>query len=310
MARTPWHEVDPGLRAAVEEMLGAAVTDAVSQPGGFSPGSADRITLADGRRAFVKSATDAVNADVVRIHRSEAAVAAALPPDVPAPAFWGSVDRGDRIAVVFADVEARHPETPWRGDDLAAVLDALAVLTARPVPPSPALADFSSAAAEYARGWALLGDGLPALPPDLDGWIRAELPRLIDASARMSAATRGDRLVHHDLRADNVLLLEDGSAVLIDWPWGARGAGWVDALTLLFNVRYFDPSADVEAVIASHAVFAGVRSADADAVLAGLAGHFLHVSQQPAVPGIPTLRAFQYDQAVAILRWVRERWTR
>ena len=43
------------LRSDVERALGSPVVRAASQPGGFSPGSADRVVLADGRRAFVKA---------------------------------------------------------------------------------------------------------------------------------------------------------------------------------------------------------------------------------------------------------------
>lgn len=310
MPRTLWHEIDAGLRADVERMLGARVVEASSQPGGFSPGSADRVLLEDGRRVFVKTATDAVNPEVVSIHRSEAAVAAIVPVGAPAPQLLGAVDGGDRIALVFEDVDARHPATPWRAGELAAVLDALAQLTAEPVAEDAALADLGEVSGHYAAGWSLLGDRVPPLPDGLDQWTSDEMPALLRAAARMASVSRGDRLVHRDLRADNVLLRADGAVVFVDWPWAARGAGWVDALCLLFNVRYFDPGADVESIVATHPVFAGMVPAAADAVLVGLAGHFLRVSQEPAVPGIPSLRAFQYDQAVALLRWVQERWDR
>ena len=40
----------------IEEILGAPVVAAHSQPGGFSPGLGARLVLADGRRAFAKAA--------------------------------------------------------------------------------------------------------------------------------------------------------------------------------------------------------------------------------------------------------------
>lgn len=304
--RQAWAEVDAGLRADVEALLGAPVVAAESQPGGFSPGSADRVRLADGRRAFVKTGTDAVNPDVVGIHRREAAISALLPPEIPAPRFLGVVDHGDRIALILEDVEARHPHTPWVRDELVAVLGALGSVAERPVPAAEAIVDMATVAGHYGSGWSRI-DRVPSLPGTLPGWVAERLPWLRDEGLRMPDAVAGDRLVHHDVRADNVLLRPDGSVVLIDWPWAARGAGWLDALTLLFNVRYLDPEADVEAVVAEHPVFAGMPALDADRVLIGIAGHFLAVSQEPDVPGIPTLRAFQYDQAVAILGWLQER---
>ena len=53
--RVAWADLPARVRDVVEEILGAPVVEAVSQPGGFSPGSADRVRTADGRRAFVKA---------------------------------------------------------------------------------------------------------------------------------------------------------------------------------------------------------------------------------------------------------------
>ncbi len=67
-----WQEMPSVVRAGIEELLGARVVDAVSQPGGFSPGVAARVTLADGSRAFVKAVTGERNAESPDIHRREA----------------------------------------------------------------------------------------------------------------------------------------------------------------------------------------------------------------------------------------------
>lgn len=305
--RQAWSEIDADLRADIEAILGAPVATAESQPGGFSPGSADRVVLEDGRRAFVKTGSDAVNPDIVGIHRREAAVTAVLPSGIPAPRLLGSVDRGDRIALVLEDVEARHPHTPWLPGELTAVLDALHAVAAEPVPAGSLQLDMSTVAVHYGAGWSKLGDRVPPLPDGLSGWVAERLPALRADARRMPEAVAGDRLVHQDVRADNVLIRDDGSVVLVDWPWAARGAGWIDALCLLFNVRYLDAESDVEAVVAAHPVFAGMAARDADCVLIALAGHFLAASQESEAPGIPTLRTFQYDQAVAILGWLRER---
>lgn len=305
--RMPWAAVDDDLRAAVEGLLGARVVAAQSQPGGFSPGSADRVELADGRRAFVKTGADAVNPDVVRIHRAESRVTALLDHTLPVPRLIGMVDLGDRIALVLEDVEGRHPTTPWVAHEITAVLDALHEIGRQRVPAEAGLPEMAEAGAEhYGPGWVRLGDRLPDLPEDLGDWARSRRDWLRTEGLLMGRSAAGDRLVHHDARADNILVRPDGTVVVIDWPWGARGAGWLDALTLLFNIRYYDPAADVEELL-SHPAFEEMAREDADRVLVGLAGHFLFVSQEPAVPGIPSLREFQFDQAVTILGWLRER---
>ncbi|MGH7642769.1 MAG: hypothetical protein ACRENX_07115 [Candidatus Dormibacteria bacterium] len=52
--RIDWLEIPASLRSEMEALLGCPVVDAVSQPGGFLPGAALRLRLADDRRAFVK----------------------------------------------------------------------------------------------------------------------------------------------------------------------------------------------------------------------------------------------------------------
>lgn len=311
MTRLAWHEIPGSVRNAIEEMLGDPVVEAVSQPGGYSPGSADRVVTASGRRAFVKAASPAVNADTPGIHRREAAIAARLPAAVPAPRFIGAVDDGEWIALVLDDVEGRHPVTPWERRELAAVFDALQQVGSVDLPYDVPLADLADALGGDAEAWrGIVPDALPRLPRGLDDWVRRHFDGLVDAATRGAAQARGDSLVHYDTRADNLLIRPDGSVVVVDWPWAARGAGWFDALGLLINVRYYDPSADVEAAITRHAVFADMPREAATDVLAGFAGIFLGTSLRPAPRGMPTLRTFQRDQAVVTLDWVRERWER
>lgn len=310
MPRPQWSELPAGLRAEIERVLGSEVVEAQSQPGGFSPGSADRVVLADGRRAFVKTGDAAVNAETVEIHRREAAIAAALPGSVPAPRLLGVVDRGDVIALALADIEGRHPETPWRCDELTAVLDALYEISSAVIGPEVSLPAIGSVYGPPFGGWRRLiacGGQVPPLPDGLDEWAQDRLPRLEAAAADSLRDLQGTSLLHLDIRADNLLVRPDGSIVVVDWPWAGRGAPWVDALGLLINVRYYNPRADVEALIAAHPVFAEMPEDAATRALAGFAGFFIEASTRAPSPGIPTLREFQRDQGIATLGWLRER---
>jgi hypothetical protein len=308
--RMEWDAVPASVRAEVEVILGAVVVSARSQSGGFSPGSADRVVTADGTRAFVKTAHAAVNAESVAIHRKEAAITTALPASVPAPRLLGVVDQGEWIALVLDDVDGRHPETPWTDADLGAVLDALRAVSAAAVPADLELDSAADAVRPPFGGWRRLverGGVVPVLPDGLDAWVATRLSDLADAADRAADEVVGTALVHLDVRADNLLVRPDGTVVLVDWPWAARGAPWLDAFGLLINVRLFDPTADVEALIARHPVFAGMPPDAATRVLIGFAGFFIDASTQPPSPGIPTLRAFQRDQGIAALRWLRDR---
>lgn len=46
---------------------------------------------------------------------------------------------------------------------------------------------------------------------------------------------RGDRLLHTDYNPLNVLIT-DGRALLIDWAWPTRGAGWIDPACLVLRL--------------------------------------------------------------------------
>ncbi|GIJ21197.1 hypothetical protein Vlu01_18210 [Micromonospora lutea] len=58
----------------MEKIIGDRVVEAVSQSGGYSPGTADRVRTTSGRRAFVKAASPAQNPDTPAMHRAEARI--------------------------------------------------------------------------------------------------------------------------------------------------------------------------------------------------------------------------------------------
>ncbi|MGW4289603.1 hypothetical protein ACWEIK_22030 [Streptomyces sp. NPDC004673] len=62
------------------------------------------------------------------------------------------------------------------------------------------------------------------------------------------ALLAGDRLLHTDLNEGNILVQDDGSAVLLDWAWPGRGAGWLSAGFLLAQmIDAGTPAAEAEA---------------------------------------------------------------
>ena len=306
--RQQWGDLPPVLREGVEALLGSAVVSATSQPGGFSPGSADRVRTTDGGTAFVKAVSAAVNTDSIGIHRREAEVLAALPAALPVARLRGVVDQGDWVALVLEDVPGRHPALPWRAGELRSVLDAFAALTSTPV--AGPLAEVLRPLEETLPvGWASVDADTPfALPTDLADWCHGRLDDLRALESAAKQYVHGDRLVHLDARADNLLLRPDGRVAIVDWPWAVRGAPWFDALVLMINVRLFDPGHDVAAVIAGHRAFAEMPPAAVPAVLAALSGFFTWAGSQPPPPGLPTLRAFQQEQAVVTLRWLQDCW--
>lgn len=303
--RISWGSLPDRVRRGVEDVLGDTVTTAVSQAGGFSPGTADRVVTARGGRAFVKAVHPDLNEATPDLHRREARVTAVLPGDVPAAHLLGLYDDGDWVALVLEDVEGRRPTTPWATDDLRSALAALDRVARAPLP--AALSDLPGTAAELAHDLAGF-DRLRADPdPHLDPWVRDHLDDLLALAARAPSALAGDQLVHSDVRADNMIVRSDGTTTLVDWPWATRGAAWCDVLALLLDVRLHDDAGthDVDALLEAHS--GGADTGDLDAVLAGFSGYFLDAARRPAPAGLPTLRAFQAAEGRAATGWLRQR---
>lgn len=283
-----------------EDLLGDEIIEAVSQPGGFSPGTADIVRTVGDKRAFIKAAGIELNELTPDIHRNEARISAALPPSTALPQMIASYDDGDWVALAFDVIDGEPPALPWTRADIHAALDACLVLRAIEAPPG--LRPFGEAVGGYRLSWRRLLDSPEPLPVDLEPDAIATLTAL----AGRDPGVEGDSLLHVDLRADNVLLRSDGSAVIVDWPWAATGAPWIDPLCLLFNVLLFDSGYPVEEEL-RHPAFDGAMPEAIDSLLAILCGFFLGQSVLPAQKGVESVRAFQRDQALAILGWLRSR---
>jgi len=291
------------MRAAAARILGSPVVGAETQNGGFSPGSADRVVTVDGRRAFVKTAIAAHNDESARLHAREAEIVAALDPDLPVPAMIGRAGDSDWVVAVYEEIPGRHPLAPWRESDVKAVFDAFARIGAEPasedirtlVPTT----DESLASWIRLTGWPNVADQTFAALPD-EAWARSALEGPLGDYEAFAAEIRGDRLLHLDARADNILIRDDGSAIIIDWPHAAVGAAWVDPLSLLVDVAYQDPEADVRGLL-GHRSLAGLSIETTRRFFFQLAGHFLANSQNAAPLGIPGLREFQRAEALTCL---------
>ncbi|HUZ26475.1 MAG TPA: aminoglycoside phosphotransferase family protein [Streptosporangiaceae bacterium] len=306
--RLPWAQVPAGLRLAAEQQLGGAVVEAITQPGGFSPGAAARLRLDTGRRAFAKAVGPELNPDSPGIYRMEARIAAALPAHVPAPRLLGTIEDDGWVLLLFEDIDGAMPAQPWRPPELARVLAALTDLATSLTPApfdAPALADANARAFAGWRGLlAQAGRGTDGLT-GLDRWARDHLAELAELEAGWPAAGAGAGLVHTDLRADNILLTAD-RVVFVDWPWACIGAPWVDLLCMAPSIA-MQGGPPAEEVFTGHPVARDADPAAVTAVLAALAGYFVRASRQPDPPGIPTVRAFQAAQGAVTLDWLRLR---
>lgn len=298
--RLAWADLPATTRSAVTDRLGASVVAATNQAGGFSPGVACRLTLSDGRGVFVKALSASRHPHSVHLHRTEAAVTARLPSAVPAPRLLWSSDDGDWVVLVFQAVPGRPPALPWRPAELYRVLGALPDLASVPAPAGlPALADDTSF-----TGWRDLAGG-DERSSRVDGWTRRHLDRLAELEAGWPDAVAGDRLVHGDMRADNVLVT-DGGVVFVDWPAAAAGPAWFDLLIMLPSVG-MQGGGDPAALFDAHPLARRADPAAVTAALASVTGYFVTHGLLPPPPGLPRVRSFQTAQGVVALDWLRRR---
>ena len=305
--RVAWEQVPGYVRAAIEDVCGARVVEAWTQPGGFSPGLAARVRGANGGRFFVKAVSADANPDTPLLHRQEARILTALGPVIasrrlPVPRLRGTVDQGPWTALVLDDVDGRHPALPWRAAELDLVVAALdrigEALTPAPVD-VPTVAE--RLGAEF-TGWRTLAAG-PG-PGQLDPWSRMHLDQLARIEATWAEHAVGDTLLHADIRADNLLLTGEG-VVVVDWPWACRGAAVVDLVLFAPSVAMQGGPPPAELLARSQSGRAAGR-AGLTALVCGVAGYLTEVSLRPPPPGLPTVRAFQAAQGAVARRWLAE----
>lgn len=301
--RSSWASMPEQVRRAVDDIAGAAVVTATNLPGGFSPGPAARCSLTDGRTVFVKAAGLTLNSLSPGMHRREADVLRSMGPGVPAPELIGVFDDGDWVALVIEWIDGRMPTGPLDRFDVDRLLDIVERLARIEA------GDHFEACADVHPGlwghWRRLADDPPA---GLDAWSLRHVDALADLEAGVAEAIRGDRLVHLDLRSDNVIFADAGSPhdVIVDWPGASVGAAWVDLVCLLPSLE-LDGGPAAQDAFERHPIG---RDADPEAVsilIAALAGYFTRVSLRPSPSGLPTLRGFQAAQGAIARRWLAQR---
>ncbi|ROP72164.1 phosphotransferase [Curtobacterium sp. PhB115] len=322
MGRTTWTEVPSTLRDQVGALLGSPVVASESQAAGWSPGGADRVVTASGRRAFVKTLARSRNADGFGMHQREADVMAQLPDTVRAPrlldTLHATVDGDDWIALVLDDVPGHHPGGALDGSDTTAVLDALDTLP-RAVGALATLPRIAEDLGHDFGAWDRITAAATGGPGDPDAQrvtevVPAHVLEFGGAFARAASGAAalldGDHLVHADCRADNLLVDDAGVVWVIDWPWASIGAHWIDPLTYLLDTQVRGEDVDVEHHLAHHPVFEDLPATTVDAALAGLAGLFFEHALPPAPPNMPTIRDFQRREGLAAAEWLLHRWSR
>lgn len=321
--RITWRDLPTELREEIDAINGSPVVDEMSSTTGFSPGLASVVTLADGRKVFLKAACNATEPYTADLHRNEGETAVRIPDEVPSPRFLWALD-DDWVVLAFEVARGRHPVTPWSRYALARVLAAIDDLARVPGARDLGLRPTGPDLASQCTGWAqLVAEPGPGLA-EFASWVPERLNDLAAMEKGVLVACEGESIVHGDLRADNIVVAESG-VKLLDWPYASRGAAWLDLALFLPSVGMQGiaaemPGIDVHSTPAeratvghevarmfeAHPLGGTVHPTDLLAVVAGIAGYFVSSALQPAPESIPHLRAFQRAQAVAALSWLEQ----
>lgn len=284
------------LREQVDRVLGWPVRSAVTAASGWSPGVAAVVEGLPGQRAFVKAGSSEVNPLTPVMHLREARLTALLPVELGCARLLGVVEDPPWVVVALTAVDGRPPRQPWEDGELRAALDALARCAAVPAPGG--LPTAAEQLAEDLDRWTLL----EASPAGLPDWERRNVARLAALESGWRDAATGARLLHLDVRADNLLVRPDGTAVLVDWPSAGVGHPVLDLLCFAPSVALGGGPAP-----AALLALAGVAPDHRVRVLAAaLTGLFRWRSLQPPPPGMPSVRAFQSAQADVLAAWLPE----
>ncbi|HEY6963207.1 MAG TPA: aminoglycoside phosphotransferase family protein [Gaiellaceae bacterium] len=273
------------LDERVERATGSAPVRYEPRPGGYSTADRFAVTLADGRRVFVKSSPLENLAEWIRReHEVYAHLGGSFMPQLV-----GFDDDGERPVLAIEDLSDAEWSVRWDEGRVRAVLAAVEELAASDPPPGT-----STARAAHPELWSRW-DVVRETPEPFLGlglrdaaWLDRALPVLLDAAASVGD---GADLCHFDIRSDN-MCFRGGRALLVDWNWCCIG----------------DSRLDVAAWLPSLAREGGPRPwevlGDGGPYAAMIAGVWAAVAGLPPPETAPTVREVQRRQLAVALEWI------
>jgi hypothetical protein len=260
--------------------------------GGQTASSRWVATLPDGSTRFVKIAFTLDTASWIRDEHLFYAQHRGLS---FLPELLGWHDDGERPVLVLEDLSNAEWPPPWdrgRVDAVLGCLDDVAATPPGPELPPIVMSQFDS------NGWREIArDPGPFLRLGLcdERWLREHLDAFLHAAER--APLDGDRLLHFDVRSDNICF-RDGRAILIDWNFACVGNPRADVAAWL-------PSLHAEGGPAPEDVVG--TAPDMTAFAAMFSGYFAAHAAMPAIPEAPHVRPMQLMQARTAIPWASRR---
>lgn len=257
---------------------------------GYTCATRQLVTLRDGRRAFMKTATNQETTDW--LHREHAMYKALSPQPfmIELIDFW---DDEPYPSILLEDLSHAFWPPPWTMARVEAILEALTQLNSLEAPP---FLEQTPRQMSYFRGWEEVAqDPAPFLGLKLcsSRWLERALPTLLEVQAQWRAQPAGPQvLLHQDLRSDNICFRGD-QAILIDWNWSRCGEREMD-------LAFWSASLHMEGGPAPEVLLPnpGAWPAHTSGFWAARAG-------LPIVPEAPMVRWIQTRQLEYALPWAQ-----
>ena len=290
------------VRDWVADRLGSPVVEAHDQIGGMSPGCATRLVAADGTRAFVKAVGLDLNPRTPSLFRREILALTMIGSHELWADLRASYDDGDWVAILLEDVEGTHPDLDDDAtmDTLLRETDRLGQVLAERVPDPPAPDSENGGLMDLREGFHAWADAVaraPEIPADLlPDWIRRDTETWEPLVRGL--ADHEVRLVHWDIRSDNLLQRPTGRLVFLDWGAAGIGPGWLDPLLARLE-RVEDPWFD--AALASSPALVGAGDLAVDAWLVGFATFLAWRAHTALDVNLPTLNDFRISESRRML---------
>jgi len=251
--------------------------------GGYTP-AARYVGSAGGERCFLKVATNAITADMLR---REARAYAVVAGDF-APAFIGWDDDPDAPLLLIEDLSDATWPPPWTPaliDQVRASIEAMHACSAD----LPTLAEVMP---DGLLGWTVVAeDPWPFLSLALASraWLDRALPTL---AAEAACAVEGTALTHFDLRSDNICVTRSGPK-FIDRAEACQGNAALD-------LGFWLPSLELERGPRPEVLLAGHAE-----VAARVSGYFAARAGLAIIPDAPRVREIQRAQLATALPWAQ-----
>lgn len=319
--RITWSDLPPALKNWVENTLEAPVESYISQSSGFSLGTADRLTAANSKKAFLKAVSATAQPETANLHRAELAATRLIAGTPHTASIIGGYQEDSWVALLMEDIEGRHPQTPWTEQDIIQTLIALDSLASLPIEGIEELDDLTASIEDEFKSWERIAQN--PLRPELythlaeNSDLKALQPHFDQLNTKASSYAQtvqeavintlaGNHLVHSDLRADNILLENNtGEAIIIDWPFACHGAAYFDSASILADVVAQGGDFSWETVQSASKILRQTPQTTLEGLILAYTGYYLWAAQIPSSGDTnSTLPAFRLKRALNLTRWI------